>query len=94
MIEVYYDVIKAVAGQQIDVTVDIEGEVEGGCQMVIHNAANDIVAATEGSYIEEVDMWHFTFPADATKGLEGRFWYCVQNDGQNLCFKQPMYLRG
>lgn len=98
MIEVLYDAIKAVAGQEIDVTVAItEMNIDSNdtCAMVIHAPDGEaMIAQSKGRYIEELDMWQFTFPASATAGLEGRYWYCVQCNGDNVCFKQPLYLIG
>lgn len=96
MIEVLYDAIKAVAGQDIDLTVDItemDIDITTGCALMIQSDTEDI-AMVEGRYNEELEMWQFTVPAEATKGLHGRYWYCVQQDNENLCFKKPLYLIG
>lgn len=97
MIEYLYDAIKAVAGQEIVVnafiTDDEEQVITEGCYLAIHGLDGvEMITKVEGVYLPENLMWEFTVPAEATLGLGGRYWYCIQHNESNLCFKQPMYL--
>lgn len=51
---------------------------------------DDEMLMFDGEYKDE--LWYFTIPAEATKGLQGRYWYCLYRDGDTLCFKEPIYL--
>lgn len=95
MIEYLYDVIRAVAGQEIVVNATVKdayGEpITENCDMLIHIGDEMIKSASE--YDEVQGMWAFSFPAEATQGLEGRFEYCIQHEGENMCFMTPIYLK-
>lgn len=94
MIEVLYDAIKAIAGQEINISVVIEDADVDNATLVIYNPEGEVIAQALGAFVEEFGTWGFTIPADATKGLSGKYSYCIQSDGKNLCFKQPLYLMG
>lgn len=95
MIEYLYNAIRAVAGQELTIeakiTDDSGAEINEGCTLVLH-FDNDAMYAAEGTYFEDIKSWQFTIPADVTKGLNGRYFYCIQQNGNNLCFKEPLYL--
>lgn len=98
MMEVISNAIKAVAGQPIGVSAQIFDEntgesVKEKCTFNIHDNEKMLYSAS-GLYLEEFELWQFEVPAEATQGLDGRYWYCIQYDGNNLCFKQPLYLEG
>lgn len=98
MMETMNLAIKAVAGQAIGISAAITDEntgesVKEKVSMRLHDDEKELYAV-EGLYLAEFDLWQFEFPAEATKGLDGRYWYCIQYDGNNLCFKQPIYLVG
>lgn len=94
MIEYIYDAIKAVAGQDISISAVItnaEGvAIEEKCSFMLHSDDSHVIM-TPGDYLGE-GLWQFNIPAEATSGLQGRYWYCIQHEGDNLCFKQPIYL--
>ena len=96
MIEYLYDSIVAVSGQPFTVyaviTDDEDQIIETGCSMVIHSDDAELVKV-DGEYLPDNLMWGFTFPADATVGLVGRYWYDIRHDDSNLCFKQPIYFK-
>lgn len=96
MIEYLYNAIRAVAGQPITVAANItteEGEcIDSGCKLVLHNPDGSMLAAAIGVFNTEEEIWEFTIPANATFGLNGRYWYCIQHNDNNLCFKEPIYL--
>lgn len=95
MIEYFYNAIKAVSGQPISISANITDEnglsITENCKLMLHEDNKDL-CAVDGVYLAEQDLWLFIVPAEMTKGLSGRYWYCIMKDGMNLCFKQPIYL--
>lgn len=95
MIEYLFNAIRAVAGQEIAVSAAITDDdgnaIKENCRLVLH-FNNDEMYVAPGIYLDELEQWTFNVPADATAGRKGRFEYCLQHDGQNLCFKEPIYL--
>lgn len=95
MIEYLYDAIRAVAGQEIVISAvitDANGvPVDEVCGFMLHDDKGADIGMVHGEYLGE-GMWQFTLPASLTLGLKGRHWYCIQHKGNNLCFKQPIYL--
>ena len=93
MVEYLYNCIRAVAGQDIAITAaitDDEGAtITKNCSLTLHDDNGEIVTV-EGNYIN--DEWLFIVEAKYTKGLKGRYWYCIRYMGNNLCFKEPIYL--
>jgi hypothetical protein len=92
MVEYLYDAIRATAGTDITIAAEATDElgnvITDGCSFVLHLDDNKMVSTT-GDYFEGV--WSFTIPADITKDLKGRYWYCVKHYDSQLCFKQPIY---
>lgn len=98
MIEYLHNAIVAVGGQDIGIAATITNDETGesitsNCSLILHNPDKTMLYKAEGSYIAEADTWQFTIPANATTGLSGRYWYCIQNAGNNLCFLSPIYLK-
>jgi hypothetical protein len=93
MIEYLYDAIRATAGEPITIAAEItddNGEcITDNCGLMLHND-NEMIIKVNGSL--DGDIWSFVIPAEATKGLVGRYWYCICKDNQSLCFRQPLYL--
>lgn len=97
MIEIFYDAIRATAGQPINLTVevtDVEEPVTQGLTMVIYDKAGAVIAKSNGAYSAEDNMWSFAFPSGATEGRNGRHYYSIQHYGSGLHFRQPLYLIG
>jgi hypothetical protein len=94
MIEYLYDTIRAVAGQEINVAAKVKDDsgnlITDGCAFVLYTPGD--MASFDGTYYEDVKTWQFTIPAEATVGMSGRYFYCIQRNGENLCFKTPIYL--
>ncbi len=95
LVEYLYDAIRAVAEQDIVInaiaTDDEEQIITSGCCLVLHD--DDVMLyRAEGVYLPDYLTWEFVIPSEITKGLKGRYWYCIQHDNNNLCFKQPIYL--
>lgn len=95
MIEYLFNVIRAVAGQDVTVAAKItdeEGaEITDGCAFVLH-LDNEAMIKIDGTYISSLSCWQFTIPAELTQGHSGKYEYCIQHKGNNLCFKEPFYL--
>lgn len=96
MIEYLHNAIRAVAGQEAEVQAFFANSdgtfISEGVAFMLHSPDGKMIAAVEGLFNTETGQWKFIVPADATKGLKGRYWYCFQHDGANLCFLQPFYL--
>lgn len=97
MIEYLYDAIRATAGQDITITAEItndEGEqLTEACHLMLYGIDKEsLITTVNGEYFEEDSEWRFTIPGEATKGLSGRYWYCICYHDINLCFKEPIYL--
>ena len=96
MIEYLYNCIRATSGQDIAIAAEItdtNGDVVTSmCHVMLYSPEEELIATHDGVYDEENSQWIFTIPAEATKGLQGRYWYCLCHHESNLCFKQPLYL--
>lgn len=97
MVEYLYDAIRAIAGQENMINAYITDEKENlitdGCEFVLHDGTTGkVIGKVIGKFDSELSVWEFVLPAELTKGLRGRYKYCIMRDGQNLCFKQPIYL--
>lgn len=97
MVEYLYNAIKAVAGQDMIITSIITDEEEEliteDCCFMLHDEDGEaVITVVDGVYNPDYLIWEFTIPANATLGLKGRYWYCIQHNDNNLCFKQPIYL--
>jgi hypothetical protein len=93
MLEYLYDAIRATAGSELQITAkvfdDLGKPIVEGCEFVLHINDESIITIG-GSY--EGDTWVFTIPAEFTKGLKGRYWYCIKHGSEQLCFMQAIYL--
>ncbi len=92
MIEYLADAIRATAGEDITIIANIceNGElIPSGCGFMLH-IDEDNVIHVEGEIKDE--LWYFTIPGEATKGLQGRYSYCICRDNTTLCFREPFYL--
>lgn len=94
MTEYLYNAIRATSGQTIGISAKITKEdntaIEEECSLMIHSD-DEMILKVDGEYLGEA-LWQFEVPAEATKGLTGRYWYCICNKDTNLCFKEPLYL--
>ena len=90
MLEYLFNSIKATAGEDAVIIANIAEDgvdITEGCGLMLH--INNKVLHYSGEYKNE--LWHFTIPGEDTKGLKGRFWYCLCRGEQTLCFKEPIY---
>lgn len=92
MIEYLYDAIRVSSGHTAYITAKVLADdgtpITEGCNLMIYSE-DSLLMEVEGLYTEEV--WLFEIPAEATKGYNGRYWYCICNEDTDLCFKQPIY---
>ena len=94
MIDYIFDAIKAKAGEDIEVSAFITDEednfVTAGCSFVLYGKDGDKFYECEGTCSE--NMTCFVIPAEETKGLKGRYWYTINEDGKTMNFFKPFYL--
>lgn len=96
MIEYLHNAIRATSGEDIEIMADITtktGEpITEGCHLMLYDKDKEALVVTiDGEYLEGTE-WLFNIPAEITKGLYGRYWYCVCHHEDKLCFKEPVYL--
>jgi hypothetical protein len=93
MIEYISGAIKANAGENITITAEITNEsgeeITEDCQLHIFDNNKTMLLESNGTYQD--GEWSFLIPAEATKELSGRYFYCIGHKGTSLCFKQPIY---
>ena len=92
-IEYLWNCIRATAGQDIcicaEITDDDGNAITDACGLMLHDDY-DMLTKVNGSF--DGEQWSFEIPAEVTKGLKGRYWYCICRNDTNLCFKTPIYL--
>lgn len=93
-IEFLYDCIKAVSGEDINIgaqITDVDGNnITSGCSLIFIDKDFSTIAEYAGTYAD--GTWTFTIPAEATKGMEGRYWYRIKYNDESLSFAAPIYL--
>ena len=92
MVEYLYDAIRATAGTNIilsaKVTDDLGNPITEDVSLVIHTSDTHMIMV-EGLYTDEYFI--FEIPAEITKDLKGKYWYCVKHNDEQLCFNNPIY---
>lgn len=92
MVEYLYNAIRATAG--VDnviaaiVTEESGAPITAGVQLVLHTSDTEMITF-EGDCLD--NTWTFIIPAEFTKDLKRRCWYCFKHNSDQLCFKQPIY---
>lgn len=93
-IEYLYDVVKAIAGEEINICAEItdamDNPITSGCSIVFIDKDFSTIGEYAGTYAD--GDWIFTIPAEATKGMEGRYWYRIKFKDGSLCFAAPIYI--
>ena len=95
MIEYLFNTIRATANEDIVITAKIStptGEpVTSGTHIGIYNDADERLIKVDGFNVD--DVWEYTIPAEDTKNLKGKYWYCIccNDTHKSYCFKQPIY---
>ena len=94
MTEFLYNAIKAVAGEDINICAqitDAEGiDITSGCNLIFIDKEFNTIAEYAGKYAN--GEWTFNIPAEATKDMEGRYWYRIKFHDGSLCFAVPIYI--
>ena len=94
MVELLYNAIKAVAGEDINILADItdsEGkDITSGCSIVFLGKDYSILGEYDCTY--KNGEWTFNIPAAVTTDLKGRYWYSIKFDGGALSFAAPIYM--
>lgn len=92
MLEYLYDAIRATAGSDIQIAAKVLDELGNpiveGCELVLH-IDDETMITVGGDYLD--GTWVFPIPAEFTKDLKGRYWYCMKHHNEQLCFKQAIY---
>lgn len=92
MIEYLYNAIRASAGTDIQIAAKVFDNagtpIVEGCEFVLH-IDDETMITVGGDYIN--DTWVFPIPAEFTKGLKGRYWYCMKHHNEQLCFMNAIY---
>lgn len=95
MVEYLYNTIRAVSGEDIEVSAFItdpsDVPITQDCSLSFWDNEKELIEV-QGNYLSDALGWSFIVPSDITKGLKGRYWYCLRREGKDLCFKQPIYL--
>lgn len=93
MIEYLYDCIRATSGENLvinAVITETDGTpVENNCALMLYSE-NEMIGSYEGKHYGR-GVWEFIIPAEITNGLSGRYYYCICERDNKLCFKQPIY---
>ena len=90
MIEYLYDAIKA-SGKDVTVAAiirDDEGNnITDSCYFCLYNENDEELIKVYGTFNGE--QWEFTV---SLEGLDGRYFYTIGRNGEDLCFKTPFYV--
>lgn len=101
MVEYLYNAIRAFAGSDITIEMEItdaeDKDITEGCKLNFRDEDKNLIKVYEGVYTAPAadaqnGIWTFTIPKEDTEGLSGRYWYFVMCYESALCFKQPLYL--
>lgn len=94
MIELLYNAVKAVGGEDINIIADITdadgNDITSGCSLLFIDKDFKTIAEYDGTYAD--GEWTFTIPAATTKGLGGRYWYRIKFNDNSICFAAPIYM--
>lgn len=96
MVEYIDDMIRITAGEEAEIAAVVTSEngesITEGVGLMIHNPDGSMLTKIPGEFIADEVTWTFTVPAEVTKGLKGRYSYCIYCFGETLCFRKPLYL--
>ena len=94
MIELLYNAVRAVGGEDINIIADITDsageDITSGCSIVFLDKDYSIIGEYDGTY--KNGEWTFNIPAAVTTDLKGRYWYSIKFDGGALSFAAPIYM--
>lgn len=97
MIEYLYNAIVASAGTNIEIVAKITdangAPILSNCNLTIYDENGAILGVCEGDIVDTNGYWRFFIPAEVTETREkGRYYYCISEGNNTLCFKEPLYL--
>ena len=94
MVEYLYDVVKGIAGENIDVIAEITDadgkDITSGCSLLLIDKDYSPLGEYEGTYAD--GAWTFTIPADITYYMDGCYWYRIKYKDNSLSFAAPIYI--
>ncbi len=94
MTEFLYDAIRTISREDINICAqitDVDGnDITSGCSLLFIDKDFSTIAEYAGTYAD--GTWTFVIPAEATKGMEGRYWYRITQDDNSLSFARPLYV--
>ena len=94
MVELLYDAIKCIAGEDINIAAEItdamENIISSECSIVFIYKYFSTIGEYDGVYSD--GAWTFTIPAEVTKGMEGRYWYRIKFKDESLSCAAPIYM--
>lgn len=92
MIEYLLNGIRVARGTEATIEARItdgKNPVKDDCHLMLFDDV-ELIGTYDGIYHTETKTWAFTIPA-ADTDRKGRYWYCVCQEANRLCFKQPIY---
>jgi hypothetical protein len=89
MIEYLHNSIRATAGSPAKIEVRIVGATAEAPHLMLFDDV-ELLGTYMGEFSVATGTWLFVIPADDTN-RRGRFWYCICEKENKLCFKQPIY---
>ena len=97
MIEYLYNAIVASAGTDIEIIARITdangAPVTSNCNLMLYDKNGAMLGVCEGSILDTSGYWRFFIPAEETENIEkDRYYYCIREGNNTLCFKEPLYL--
>lgn len=96
MVEYLYNAVMATSGDEVVINAYITNENEEliteNCNLVIYDGTtNEVIVIVNGLYDTDASVWDFVVSQEITTGLNGRFMYNIEYEGDALSFKQPIY---
>ena len=92
MIEYLYDSIKVAKGTEAIIEAKItdgKNPITEHCHLMLFDDVK-LLGTYEGGYHTETKTWAFVIPPEDTNKT-GRYWYCICQEANRLCFKRPIY---
>lgn len=94
MVELLYDVVKAISGEDINICAEItdatDNPITSECSLLLIDKDFSTLGEYEGTYAGGV--WTFIIPADITYYMDGRYWYRIKYKDNSLSFAAPIYI--
>ena len=59
--------------------------------LMLYHPQDELVATVHGTVADD-GIHEYLVPAELTKGVVAKWWYCICINNEPLCFKQPFYI--